>query len=165
MVMGKLLGLNVVFDVLFNLKLVLCWNYIKRDFICIFNDLIVYFCQLEQLLYVGDENEFEVMYLEFFEMWSLFVCDYFSEMKEVLKIRVCKWVFEEYEVYDLFLGIINNICESLNVIIKRFMLWKEVLIDVMIFFLYYLQGFFKYEILRGKCGFGQFNLKDIYKNC
>lgn len=103
------------------------------------------------------------MYLEFFEMWSLFVCDYFNEMKEVLKIRVCKQVFKEYEIYDLFIGIVNNICESLNVIIKRFMLWKEVLIDVMIFFLYYLQDFFKYEILRGKCGFGQFNLKDIYK--
>lgn len=59
---------NVVFDVLFNLKLVLCWNYIKRDFIyklkksgVKFDDLIVYFYQLEQLLYVQDENEFEVI--------------------------------------------------------------------------------------------------------
>lgn len=45
------------------------------------------------------------------------------------------------------------------------MSWKEAPIDAMILSLYYLQGFFKYEILRGKCGLGQFNLKDIHKNC
>lgn len=44
------------------------------------------------------------------------------------------------------------------------MSWKEAPIDAMILSLYYLQDFFKYEILRGKCGLGQFNLKDIHKN-
>lgn len=74
-------------------------------------------------------------------------------------------MLEEYEVYDPLSGITNNICESLNATIKRLMSWKEAPIDAMILSLYYLQGFFKYEILRGKCGLGQFNLKDIHKNC
>lgn len=163
---------NAVSDVLPNLKLVLCWNHIKRDLIYKLkksgaksDDLTVYSRQLEQLLHAEDENEFEAMYSEFSEMWSLPVCDYLSEMKEALKTRACKWVLEEYEVYDPFSGITNNICESLNATIKRLMSWKEAPIDAMILSLYYLQGFFKYEILRGKCGLGQFNLKDIHKNC
>lgn len=73
-------------------------------------------------------------------------------------------MLKEYEIYDPFSGITNNISESLNATIKRLMSWKESPIDAMILSLYYLQGFFKYDILRGKCGLGQFNLKDIHKN-
>lgn len=45
------------------------------------------------------------------------------------------------------------------------MQWKEAPIDAMLLSMYYLQGFFKFEVLRGKCGLGEFKLKPIHSNC
>jgi hypothetical protein len=62
-------------------------------------------------------------------------------------------------VYDPFSGITNNISESMNTVIKRLNEWKETPVDAMVLFLYYLQIYYKTEILRGRCGIGEFKLK------
>lgn len=160
---------NVVSEFFPNMNIVLSWNHIKRDLIYKLkkcgaksDDMTVYSHHLEQLLHATDENKFEEMYTNFSDLWSLPMCDYISDIKTVLKTRACRFILEEYEVYNPFSGITNNICESLNVTIKRLKSWKEAPMDAMLLPLHYLQGYFKYEILRGKCGLGEFHLKDIH---
>lgn len=81
-----------------------------------------------------------------------------------LKEKACRWNLEEKDVYDPFSGITNNISESINTIIKRLNEWKEASVDAMVLGLYYLQSFYKTEMLRGRCGIGEFKLKQIH-NC
>jgi hypothetical protein len=47
----------------------------------------------------------------------------------------------------------------MNVVLKREQDWKELPVDLLTLWLYYLQNFENYEISRGRSGIGNYHLK------
>ena len=62
-------------------------------------------------------------------------------------------------MFDPYSGITNNLSESMNSVLKRENDWKELPVDLLALGFCYIQNFENYEILRGRSGLGNYNLK------
>ena len=57
-------------------------------------------------------------------------------------------------------GITTNSSESFNALLKRALKHEEVRLDELVLTAYFIQTFSLNEILRGRCGLGDWNLRD-----
>lgn len=69
-----------------------------------------------------------------------------------------RWKLEEKGMYNPYSGVTNNQSESLNMVIKDLLKWKEAPADCIILLLYQLQSFYVNEIRRGFSGIGNYHL-------
>ena len=75
--------------------------------------------------------------------------------------RTARWAIEKYGVYNLRSGVTTNMSEGFNTVIKRFLTWKEVPVDVLVHSLQELQSYYLNEIQRAMCGLAQYCLKEF----
>lgn len=163
---------NAIQNNLPNSKIFHCWNHIKRNIRFWLNkhgaradDHLVYKRDVEALLQCESEPEFFEVYGERSVTWSESFKDYFdTSLRDDILTFAARWLLEEAEVYDPYSGITNNVVESMNVVVKRLMEWKEVPIDSVVLSLNFLQNFYHNELVRGFCGVGNFKLKQRHKS-
>lgn len=78
---------------------------------------------------------------------------------KIVPERTAQWAIEKYGVYNLHSGVTTNMSEGFNTVIKRFLKWKEVPVDVLVHSLQELQSYHLNEIQRAMCGLGQYHLR------
>ena len=150
--------------------LILCWNHIKRDVKrwLIDHNLSVHSTELSQqitrLLQAPNEHEFDSLVAIYRQEWPSKFADYFDKHLEIdMKLRAARWILVKYGVGNEN-GVTNNICESMNSLIKSFANRKEQFCDKFIVMMHRLQEGFLMSILRGFCGLGDLHLKARYQN-
>jgi hypothetical protein len=72
--------------------------------------------------------------------------------------KTARWAIEKYRVYNIHSGVTTNMAEGFNTVMKRFLKWKEVPLDLLIHSLQELQTYYANEIQRAMCGIGQYHL-------
>jgi hypothetical protein len=70
--------------------------------------------------------------------------------------KTARWAIEKHGVYNVHSGVTTNIAEGFNTVMKRFLKWKEVPLDMLIHSLQQLQTYYLNEIQRAMCGIGQY---------
>ena len=75
--------------------------------------------------------------------------------------KTARWAIEEYRVYNIHSGVTTNMAEGFNTVMKRFLKWKEVPLDLLIHSLQELQTYYANEIQRAMCGIGQYHLLQV----
>jgi len=153
-----------------NLDILYCWNHLRRDVklwlrkhcastteIPFYMDGISYLLSCETIAVYETRKE------QIKENWSQAMVEYYDNHLEKDIIQHCaRYIVEKYGLYDPFSGITNNTSESENAVIKRLVQWKEVTVDTAVLALHMDQQYLYNESLRGRCGLGQFVLRDIF---
>ena len=76
--------------------------------------------------------------------------------------RIARWAIERHQVYNVRSGVTTNMSEGFNTVIKRFLKWKEVPLDMLVHSLSELQTYYLNEIQRAICGLGQYRLTEEF---
>ena len=113
------------------------------------DDLAVYTRDIDKILRAETETEFDSLVGELSQKWSLAFIGYFDgNLKSELKTKACKFVLEEFEVFDPYSGITNNIYEGFYTVYKQLLEWKHVPLDSIALAFYFLQQFYRRVILQ-----------------
>lgn len=92
------------------------------------------------------------------ENWSQAMVEYYDNHLEKDIPHYCaRYIVEKYGLYDP-----HNTSESENAVIKRLVQWKGVTVDTAVLALHMDQQYLYNESLKGRCGLGQFVLRDIF---
>ena len=122
-------------------------------------DEIVYCSHIKDLLESSSVAIFEEKYATFSELWSASFLQYFNaNLKDCIKTKAGRWILEQYNLYNKGSGVTTNVSESFNAQLKRVLKHEEVRIDELLHSVYFLQSFMLAEVLRGRCGLGDWSL-------
>ena len=83
---------------------------------------------------------------------------------KIVPERTAHWAIEKYGVYNLRSGVTTNMSEGFNTVIKQFLTWKEVPVDILVHSLQELLSYYLDEIQRATCGLGQYRLKKEFSH-
>jgi len=164
---------NAVKTTLSNITILHCWNHIKRDIRFWVksrfgknDDASLYVDNASDLLECETSDNFEDLLRKLSQSWSTAFLDYFeNEIQPSIVNYAGRWILESIQLYNPFSGITNNASESLNEVLKDFVLWKRQRIDCVILSLWHLQRYLVIEMLRGRARVGKFKLKAKFNNC
>ena len=156
-----------------NAKLLLCWNHLRQDirrWLWLHKakqqDTSVYMADIKVLLNCESLENFEDEYKSMSTKWSSAFKEYFDErVKSDISNHAGRWILTQFGSYIPHSGITNNMSESMNVILKRLLEWKEVQCDSAVLSFRFLQVYYHNELLRGLCGTGSFRLKPEFLRC
>lgn len=152
------------------IKHVLCWNHMLKDVEvwvtnhegCV-SDRKVYVNNIHSLLDSNSEQEFHNSYETLRQKWSKPFLQYFeSKLKSNILEKRGRWILSDLGIYTTGSGVTTNVSESMNTILKRLTQWKEVTLEHMVLAFYFLQTFYLKEVLRGRCGTGNYHVKVEY---
>ena len=116
------------------MKVLHCWNHLKRDFkeeLRKLNadsaEMAVYLADFRKLIQSESEDQFNRMYESLTQKWTASVKTYFDKnMKQDILKYSGRWIIEEFKgLYDSYSGITNNASESINAVLKRMTGWQE----------------------------------------
>ena len=89
-------------------------------------------------------------------MWSRPLVDHVQS--NVIPVRTARWAIEKYGVYNLHSSVTTNMAEGFNTVLKHFLRWKEVPLDMLVHCLQELQTYYLNKIQRDMCGIDQYRL-------
>lgn len=146
-----------------NIRVLHCWNHLKRDFkeeLRKFgaeqSEMGVYLSDWRQMVQCETEEKFLKIYEKLTAKWAEKAKKYFDRhLKKDILSYSGRWVIEQIpSLFDPFSGITNNPSESINAVLKRMTGWQELPVDCMMLSLFHLQNFYHVEIQRGtpSCG-------------
>ena len=143
-----------------------CWNHLLQDVKYWLRnhggkkqDEIVYCSHIKDLLESSSVAIFEEKYATFSELWSASFLQYFNaNLKDCIKTKAGRWILEQYNLYNKGSGVTTNVSESFNAQLNRVLKHEEVRIDELLHSVYFLQSFMLAEVLRGRCGLGDWSL-------
>ena len=163
-------GVNNATKLVPSLCPLLCWNHIWQDikqWVRSHNgtsdDIHVYLDHIMKLLKSENEAEFEENYKILSMKWSKEFLEYFQVNKGDLMKFAARYNIEPWNIYNPNSGVTNNVAESLNTVIKRFLDWNQLPVDSLCLSLYYLQTLYFAEIQRGMIGVGQYKLRKEFQ--
>ena len=164
--------INAVSFVLPNVKLLFCWNHLKRDFKhwlrthgASNDELRVYLNDIDSLLQSDNLDEFDEKWHDVTSKWSEAAIVYVSKnLKSDMTLHAAKWLIKPYNIFNPISGITNNASESMNAVLHRLVQWKEVPVDTMALCLYHLQNYYLNEVLRGLCDLGNYTLNSKFRH-
>ena len=120
---------------------------------------------LLQLLQCESLEAFEDVEAEVKLIWSPELIKYFdTRLRRDIIENASRWVLEDFNVYDLYSGVTNNMSEGTNNVIEGLQNWHGAPLDAVILSMHYLQNFKYNEIIRGRLNKGNFRLKAIHQN-
>ena len=100
---------------------------------------------------------FEDLEAEYKLVWSQPVVEYFdARLRNDIKEHAARWVLEEFNVYDPYSGVTNNMSERTNNVMEGLKNWHWSPLDAIILSMNYLQNFNYNEKLRGRLNKGGF---------
>ena len=159
---------NAVAEVFPQIPQLRCWNHIIRDVKAWLRkhgasseEVSVYVADIQNMFHLPTEKQYTDSLQEMEKRWSAPFFDYYKLHIHPDIHSVSRWATEPYRVYD---RITNNQSESLNFTIKQLQEWRESPIDSMVLAMYYLQMYYKVEIMRGKNNLGKYHLHSQYSN-
>ena len=166
---------NAINKYLPNLKQVFCWNHIRRDLRYWLrntrsksrnvDDVGTCSKQLFELMQCESLVAFEELEGEFKADWSPELVEYFdTKLRSDILGHSCRWLLEEFNVYDPYSGVTNNMSEGTNNVIEGLQNWHGAPLDAIVLSMHYLQKFKYNEIIRGRLNKGNFRLKSMHQN-
>ena len=150
---------------------VFCWNHLLKDVEHWVrkhdgkhSDVTVYVNNILLLLQCPTEAKFDELCSKLKKKWSIPFLEYFEKnVRKDIVDKGARWILERYGIYTQSSGVTTNVSESMNAVFKRIVKWQEVNVDAIVHTFYFLQTFYQMEILRGRCGLGNYHLK--MENC
>lgn len=148
-----------------NVYHVYCWNHVIRDVRFWLtkhgapsSDIAIYLDDIRSLFHSPSKSSYESKLTTLKDKWDVTFFQYY--MKEIHPDveLFARWKLEEKGIYNPYSGVTNNQSESLNMVIKDLLKWKEAPVDCIILSLYQLQSFYVNEIRRGFSGIGNCHL-------
>ena len=122
-------------------------------------DVTVYSNHVKKLLNSNSAENFEQTFNNLKVYWSQSFLNYFeNHLKKDIVNHAGKWVLIESDLYHHGSGITTNASESFNAQLKRVINHKKIRMDEFMLSSYLLQNFTLNEILRGRCGLGDWDL-------
>ena len=166
---------NAINKYLPNLKQVFCWNHLRRDLRYWLrstrsksrnvDDVGTCSKQLFELMQCESLVAFEELEGEFKADWSPELVEYFdTKLRSDILGHSCRWLLEEFNVYDPYSGVTNNMSEGTNNVIEGLQNWHGAPLDAIVLSMHYLQKFKYNEIIRGRLNKGNFRLKSMHQN-
>ncbi|XP_075062830.1 uncharacterized protein LOC142151269 [Mixophyes fleayi] len=156
-------------SVIRNIKHVFRWDHILKDVGSWLTThkhraaKLDYLTHIRQLLDSDSEEDFQRLYEGYLKEWSQPFVLYFEEnIKYDILHKSGKWLLNELGIYTSDIGVTSNVSESMNALLKRLTAWKDVNLEQMVLALYFLQTFYLKEVLRGRCGTGNYRLREEY---
>ena len=156
---------NSISNVLPNVPQLRCWNHIFRDIRrwlrahgAPSKDVAIYLEHVRDLFHLQSQKEYSEALAEKKSIWSAPFYDYYANNIQPDITSIARWSVAEFEVYDPYSGVTTNQAESLNTVLKNLQQWNESPHDCMVLVLYYLQSYYKREIMRGIHGMGNYCL-------
>ena len=144
---------------------VYCWNHVLRDIRFWLTrhgapsaDISIYSDDVRSLLHSPTKEDYDVKFEKVTSKWDVIFLEYYLKEISPHISRFARWELEKKGIYNPYSGVTNNQSESLNMVIKDLMKWKEAPIDCIVLSLYLLQSFYVNEIKRGFCGIGEYKL-------
>ena len=161
---------NSISIVLPNVPQLRCWNHIFRDIRrwlrahgALSTDIAIYLEDVRDLFHLQSQREYLEVLAKMKSKWSAPFYDYYSKNIQPDIRCIARWSIEEFKVYNPYSGVTTNQAESLNTVLKNLQQWNESPHDCMVLALYYLQAYYKREIIRGIHGMGNFHLHSQFK--
>ncbi|KAL1448691.1 hypothetical protein WDU94_009841 [Cyamophila willieti] len=143
-----------------------CWNHIQRDVKFWLkrhkgseDDIKIYTSHVWDLMDSNNELEFSNKFEKMKHHWSKEFKEYYNSHLKNDVLKTVKWKLVEQNIYIDRSGITTNAAESLNSLIKRCTDNREMSSQALVLSLFYLDMYYRKEILRGKCLQGTFELK------
>ncbi|XP_063787335.1 uncharacterized protein LOC134936259 [Pseudophryne corroboree] len=128
-------------------------------------DKMDYVSHVRHLLESDSESLFHKLYEGYRQEWSEPFVLYFDEnIKSDLVYKSGRWLLNELRIYTPGSGVVTNVSDSMNIVLKKLTAWKEVNLEQMVLALYFLQTFYLKEVLRGRCGTGNYHLRKPYEH-
>ena len=101
-----------------------CWNHLRTDITFWVKkhggngDHIAVYCgDLDRLLRANSPREFDDLYAIASVRWSQAFKDHFDKsIKNASKSAACKYILEQYNLYDEYFGLTNNISEGFRTV-------------------------------------------------
>nr|XP_033773412.1 tyrosine--tRNA ligase, mitochondrial isoform X1 [Geotrypetes seraphini]XP_033773422.1 tyrosine--tRNA ligase, mitochondrial isoform X1 [Geotrypetes seraphini]XP_033773431.1 tyrosine--tRNA ligase, mitochondrial isoform X1 [Geotrypetes seraphini]XP_033773440.1 tyrosine--tRNA ligase, mitochondrial isoform X1 [Geotrypetes seraphini]XP_033773444.1 tyrosine--tRNA ligase, mitochondrial isoform X1 [Geotrypetes seraphini]XP_033773450.1 tyrosine--tRNA ligase, mitochondrial isoform X1 [Geotrypetes sera len=151
-------------------KRVICWNHIRQHINVwvteqggSMDEIEFYMTSVADLLWSDSKECFEEKLREQQGKWSQPFVQYFqSNLLNSIVQYAGAWVLKEYLVSEPGNGIMTNISESFNVVLKRLVEWQEMPMETLVISLYYLQNYYIRELLRGQCHLGNYHLREEF---
>ncbi|XP_076809184.1 uncharacterized protein LOC143452201 isoform X1 [Clavelina lepadiformis] len=142
----------------------ICWNHLIRDtkFWLQRNmsgphDKLMYQNDVHSLLRSKSAVDFENDLYMLSENWEPSFATYFkNHIHDDIISKAGRWLLVASHIYND--GITTNPAESFNAQLERVLQHKEVRVDEFILSVYFLQNYTYKELLRGKCGLGDWHL-------
>uniref|UniRef100_A0A8D8WUU0 MULE transposase domain-containing protein n=1 Tax=Cacopsylla melanoneura TaxID=428564 RepID=A0A8D8WUU0_9HEMI len=143
-----------------------CWNHIQRDVKFWLkkhkgteDDIKTYTSHVWDLMDSNNELEFNEKFEKMNNHWTKEFKEYYKSYLKNDVLRTVKWKLVEQNIYIDRSGITTNAAESLNALIKRCTDDIGMSSQALVLSLFYLDMYYRKEILRGKCLQGTFILK------
>ena len=163
---------NSISNVLPNVPQLRCWNHIFRDIRrwlrahgAPSNDVAIYLEHVRDLFHLQSQSEYSEALAAKKSVWSAPFYDYYTYNIQPDIASIARWSIAQFEgVYDSYSGVTTNQAESLNTVLKNLQQWNESPHDCMVLALYYLQAYYKREIMRGIHGMGNYPLHPQFKH-
>ena len=158
---------NAIQAKLENAKVHHCWNHVKRDVRewlrqrkTPTSNVELYMKHLDTLLRCTSENEFQIQLKTLSGPWCESFEQYFQgHIKDDILKYSGRWLLEQAGIYNEKSGITTNMSEGFNTVIKYMNNHKRMPVANMILSLFYLQNSIHVEMLRGRAGLGDQELK------
>ena len=156
-----------------NLSILNCWNHVFSDMKFWLKshagnstDALAYTASIKKCMQCENLDEFQNMLKSERMSWSQAMVTYFDDhLRQTIEENAGRWVLEAWNLYNPNTGITNNCGESLNAALKRIkQTWQDIPHDAMVLILFQLSCYYACEIMRGKCGIGNFELKEEFEH-
>lgn len=119
---------------------------------------------MEQLHDAESIEDYEQLYKYYSSYCSQAFLEYFDKsLNNDLKNHAARFVTCKFSAFAQIKTVTNNISESMNKLIKEQNFWKELPIDAMVLALFYMQSYYIYEFRRAEVGFGNYCIKNKFK--
>ena len=119
-------------------------------------EMTYYVDSIKTLLQSESDNAYKEKLTELKTIWSNSFTAYFKQSVDKVIDKYGSWKLRPFGLQSCT----TNQSESFNNVLKRLHDWKEAPIDAMVLSLYRLCEFYVAEIRRGKCGVGNYSLRE-----
>lgn len=159
---------NSISNVLPNVLQLRCWNHIFRDVRRWIRahgvpstDIAIYLEDIRDLFHFPTQSESSETLAKMKSKWSAPFFDYYNKNIQPNIQSIAHWFIEQFNVYNPYSGITTNQAKSLNTVLKYL---NESPHDGMVLALYYLQSYYRREIMRRIHGMENFHLHSQFKD-
>ncbi|CAF1427654.1 unnamed protein product [Didymodactylos carnosus] len=128
------------------------YTSMKRDYVNNHVDDVI------NLLHSNSLQHFTDNYNQLKHRWPESFHDYFSKYHLPRINELGAWSSRKLGLYDELSGVTKNCSESYNSVIKSWVCWKQLAMDVFVQMMYELMGYYINEITQGLTGHGDYHL-------
>jgi hypothetical protein len=124
------------------------------------DDRCVYVDEVRDLMNCDTIEEFTKLLATKENIWSEAFIDYFRDRILIKADEYGLWSINNHLSCSKL--VTSNQSEGFNTLLKSLQGWKEVPLDVILLSLQMLQKYYYNEIMRGRCGIGNYSLKECF---